>query len=243
MLQFCFRVCVCTHTCLSHMECCILKIVYIGGRGILNSNYILWNKKGKEIRVHLCKWESILLETLSFLQDFFTEFLSSQQNTAEIVRYYFSRSLAFVYWKIHKGKYMPVSCNKLLGKKMNECLWTCVSFPAMRTRRSEALTPALPHVGQGNNSPRLGLHRPEDTVLQGLEMQFRLKVQMFTALHVLLFSSTLPCFQPVMCNKVKARFLWNSITCGIPKLEGGGIGVRILQFNGIKHNVLKPLYN
>lgn len=130
MLQFCFRVCVCTHTCLSHMECCILKIVYIGGRGILNSNYILWNKKGKEIRVHLCKWESILLETSSFLQDFFTEFLSSQQNTAEIVRYYFSRSLAFFYWKIHKGKYMPVSCNKLLGKKwMSVYELVCLSQP------------------------------------------------------------------------------------------------------------------
>lgn len=33
-----------------------------------------WNKKGKEIKVHPCKWESILLATLSFLQDFLLNF-------------------------------------------------------------------------------------------------------------------------------------------------------------------------
>lgn len=54
----------------------------------------------------------------------------------------------------------------------------------MRTMRSKALTPALPHVGQGNNTLRSGLHKAEDTFLQGLEMHFKMKVQVFALLFL-----------------------------------------------------------
>lgn len=66
MLQFCFRVCVCTHMCLAHMERCILKIIYNGGRGIPNSNFLFLKqeRKEKKKRVHPCKRENILLATL-----------------------------------------------------------------------------------------------------------------------------------------------------------------------------------
>lgn len=93
-------------------------------------------------------------------------------------------TIVFVCWEIHKGKYMPVSCNKLAGKKMDECLWTPVPFQAiaLRTLEKWVITPALPHVSQGNDTPKSGLHKPEDTFFQSLEMHFKIAVQMFTLL-------------------------------------------------------------
>lgn len=57
------------------------------------------------------------------------------------------------------------------------------AFPSHSPEDKEKglITPALPHVGQGNNMPKSSLHKPEDT-FHSLEMHFKIEVQIFTLL-------------------------------------------------------------
>lgn len=86
------------------------------------------------------------------------------------------------------------------------------AFPSHSPEDKEklAITPAFPHVGQRKNTPKSGLHRPEDIFFfQSPDVHFKVEVQIcLPALLVSLLSSPLSCFQPVMFEKVEARFIW-----------------------------------
>lgn len=120
---------------------------------------------------------------------------------------------------------------------MNSC-----AFPSQSPEDKEkhVITPALPHVGQGNYICSSGMNKPEDFFFKSPEMHFNIEVQMLTLL-CLPHYFPLPCFQPVVLEKMKARFLWKlpqfvvSQNWKENEWEWG-----LVQFNAVKHNVLKP---
>lgn len=129
-------------------------------------------------------------------------------------------TVVFVCWEIHKGKYMPVSCNKLAGKKMDECLWTPVPFQpiALRTRRSEGSHLHSLMLARGTTNPSLVCASQKTHFFQSPEMHFKIEVEMFALLclpryfHHLFHAFTLWCLR-----KWKQGFFGNFHNLWYPK--------------------------
>lgn len=90
-------------------------------------------------------------------------------------------TIVFVCWEIHKGKHMPDSCNKLAGKKMDECLLPPVPFRARALRTgSEQSHLHSPMLARAMTHPTLVCISQKTHFFQSLEMHFKREVQMFT---------------------------------------------------------------
>lgn len=127
----------------------------------------LWNKRERvKKKVRPCKGENILVATLSSLQDFLLNFFLPSKGLLKlsdtVFMVYSAVTTAFVCWEIHKGKYMPVSRNKLAGKKNGWVFMNSCGFPSHspKDKEKQVITPALPHVGQAKNTHRSGLRKP-----------------------------------------------------------------------------------
>lgn len=155
-----------------------------------------------------------------------------------------SLPIVSVCWEIHKGTYMPESCSKLAGKKMDGRLWA-VPFQATapRTKRNSQSHLHSLMLARERTHPGLVCMSQKAHIFSLLKCILRQKCKFspcFVCLTTFLTSSVLSA-----CDvSERERFLWKFLHLVFSQSwKGMEYECGLFQMNRSKHDELKPICN